>query len=160
MAYLNHEFDLVKAFGTFPELYHGFAHVSTERSADLVHSRRLLVGYDLTPDVQVYDVGGGKYDLIKTLDLQHPAFKHPEEEITMELAGNRDDLYARMARISRVHRTYGFENGYQFPEGVQSLGAHAFHVVEEGYIHAVTKSDFVLDFQRLLSSQRSGSAVQ
>ena len=111
MAYLNHEFDLVKAFGTFPELYHGFAHVSTERSADLVHSRRLLVGYDLTPDVQVYDVGGGKYDLIKTLDLQHPAFKHPEEEITMELAGNRDDLYARMARISRVHRTYGFENG-------------------------------------------------
>ena len=29
----------------------------------------------------------------------------------MELAGNRDDLYARMARISRVHRTYGFENG-------------------------------------------------
>ena len=110
MARLDATLNVIDTFGIFPELYHGFSHVSTERSADLVGDDRLVVGYDLTPDVQLYDISTEEYERIDIIRLEHPEFKHPEEEVTMELAGDRDDLYERMARISRVHRTYGFEN--------------------------------------------------
>lgn len=52
---------------------------------------------------------------------------------------------ANMRGMAVFDTTGAYLGSYRFSEEVQSLGAHAFRITEEGYIHAATRSEDVLD---------------
>ncbi|PEN08851.1 hypothetical protein CRI93_03630 [Longimonas halophila] len=117
LAYFNEQFELEHYFGSYPEMYTEAEYALGEASID-VQDGKLVVGYNLTPDVQVYNTENRALADVK--QLSHPEFKHPSESLSIDMAqSDRSGFLDRLSNVSLVRRTYvtpnqtlvqGFEN--------------------------------------------------
>jgi len=117
LAHFNGRFELKNYFGSYPELYTEAEYALAEASTDM-EGEILVVGYNLTPNVQVYD--SDTHRLVNMKQLSHPRFKHPTEALSIGMAqDNRSGFIERLSDVSLVRRTYvtpnqtlvqGFEN--------------------------------------------------
>lgn len=107
VARLDTEFDIVDLFGIFPTLYQDGEYTALQRTLDVNHDSVAVVGYRLVPDVQLYDLARRTPSKITTIQLDHPAFSLPDEEIGLEIVrGDPSELHRRLADASAVEHTY------------------------------------------------------
>ncbi len=117
LGQFNNQFELEHYFGSYPEMYTEVEYALGEASIDL-EDGSLVVGYNLTPDVQVYNAEDRVLADVK--QLSHSEFKHPSEPLSIRMAQeNQSDFMEQLAGVSLVRRTYllpnrtvvqGFEN--------------------------------------------------
>jgi len=103
MAELDSQFDTVRTFGTYPNLYQESEYVWRYTTLD-VNEGLAAVGYYLVPDVQIYDVTQPKPSLVETVELAHPVFTEPDEPLPMDMP--RSELQEYAIDLSFVWQTF------------------------------------------------------
>ena len=98
-------------FGTYPQLYQEGEYFSTRTIMDISGDSLAAVGYQLTPDVGLYDLNREGYPLVEKISLSHPEFRDPEET-PLEIATTDDsELYERLSRSTMVKGIFTLRDG-------------------------------------------------
>ncbi|WP_397546928.1 hypothetical protein ABUL39_14420 [Rhodothermus marinus] len=97
-----------RRWGTFPELYQKHALAPRQATLDVLSQASLVaMGYTLDPSLYLYAVtdSGGVFK--RRIVLEHPAWRNPTEEMTVDLALNhRARWEALMLQSSQVRGVY------------------------------------------------------
>ncbi len=110
IAELNSEFEVTETFGTFPSLYQEEEHVLRRRTMDFRGDSLAAVGYQLVPEVRLYDLTTPGNPHLQTLSFDHPDFRPPEEETPLDIAMD-DQLYERLSNYVIVKETMLLREG-------------------------------------------------
>jgi len=102
VAKLNSEFEVEEMFGTYPQLYQEGEYFSTRTIMDISGDSLAAVGYQLTPDVRLYDLNKEGYPLVEKISLSHPEFRDPEETPLEIATTDNSELYERLSRSTMV----------------------------------------------------------
>jgi len=103
-AKLDHDFSVIKTFGTFPALYQKDEYSPMLSTLDINSGGRAAIGFELVEDVFVYDVTQPDKPVVDTVKFAHPNFMHPPEPLPIDMPMQRRMQLA--PQISRVVDTY------------------------------------------------------
>lgn len=71
-------------FGSYPDLYTQGEYNDKWRNLDISSAGLLLAVYPLTPIIQVYDVQQSGRPLLRTVEIEHPAYRPVREELPIQ----------------------------------------------------------------------------
>lgn len=118
IAMLNASFDVEAKFGTFPPRYKEGEYFLQRRTMDVRADSLAAVGYQLVPDVHLYDLSNLS-EPVETLSFDHPAFRPPEEEIPLIYYDGRSIDVVRAAIQIRHRRGNDFASGGRRDAGLR-----------------------------------------
>ena len=110
IATFNGEFNIEEKFGAFPSLYRKGEYFSQRRTMDVRSDSLAAVGYELVPNVRLYDLTKPDDPHLQTLSFDHPDFRPPEEETPLDIAMD-DQLYERLSNYVIVKETMLLREG-------------------------------------------------
>ena len=110
MATLNEAFNIEEKFGAFPSLYREGEYFLQRRMMDVRGDSLAAVGYQLVPNVRLYDLTKPSDPHLQTLSFDHPDFRPPEEETPLDIAMD-DQLYERLSNYVIVKETMLLREG-------------------------------------------------